>query len=883
MMDETRWDRIQSLFHAALNRPPKERSAWLLNECGGDSALLDEVAHMLAADAQRDGLLEQDLAAVAASLVRREDHGTLAGRTFGPYRVLDLVGQGGMGVVYRAERRDVNQQVAIKVLRDAAVSPARRERFSVEQQTLARLNHPAIAQLYHADTLPDGTPWFALEFVDGRRLTEYCREQQSSVQERLLLIRAVAEAVEHAHRHLIVHRDLKPSNILVRDDGSVKLLDFGIAKHLEDLETPADQTRTGLRLMTPAYAAPEQLRGDPIGIHTDIYSLGVILYEVLAGRTPFDLAGKTPGEAERLVLERDPERPSLEARQHAWAAPAGRAAWSDLDVLCLTAMHKDAARRYRTIDALIKDIDRYLAGEPLAAQPDTIAYRIGKLLKRHRAAALAAAATLVTLIALMTFYTVQLSRAREAALAEATRTQRIQRFVFAMFRGGDETAGPADSLRVVTLLDRGLDEARTLDAEPRLQADLYHTLGGISHQLGQLERADSLLSLALERRRALLGADHADVAASELALGELRIEQARYDDADALVRPALALLERGRPSDDPTMTAARVALGKILQERGQYEESIAELTLSAASASPRRHEDPTYALAVTELGNSYFYAGQYGAADSLFRLLRDFHQARYGPRHPLVAGDLINIGAVAFEQGRHPDAEGTYREALSITEEFYGGNHPKVADGLTMLSRPLLFQHKTEEAWSILHRALAIQERVYGSDHPKVASVMNEVGNVAAHLGRLPESEKAYARVLRIYRGAYDSTHYTVGVAISNLAHVHLVSGQYEEAVPLFREAIAIFSERQSPQHTNTGIARIKLGRALQRLGRNAEAAVESRAGYEIMRAQVDPSSGWLRAVRIDLLAAHEALGDEEVASRYRAELADTAASPSTR
>ncbi len=883
MTDETRWKRLQSLFHAALDQPPEERAGFLRSECGGDGALFDDVARMLAADARSDALLERDLATVAGSLVTREDHGTLAGRTLGPYRVLDVVGQGGMGVVYRAERGDVKQQVAIKVLRDAVVSPARRQRFAGEQQTLARLSHPAIAQLFHADALPDGTPWFAMEFVEGRPLTAYCRERRASVEERLMLLRAVAEAVEHAHRHLIVHRDLKPSNILVRADGSAKLLDFGIAKHLEDLETPADQTKTGLRLMTPAYAAPEQLRGDPVGIHTDIYSLGVILYELLAERTPFDLTGKTPGEAERLVLEQDAERPSLEARKQGWAAPVGRAAWADLDVLCLTAMHKDVQRRYRTIDALIRDIDHYLAGEPLAARPDTMAYRIGKLLKRHRAATVAAATVLAMIVGLVSFYTFRLSSAREAALAEATRAQRIQRFMFTMFRGGDERAGPADSLRVVTLLDRGLDEARTLDAEPRLQADLYHTLGGISRQLGQLDRADSLLSLALDRRRDLLGAGHADIAESELAVGELRIEQARYDDAEALVRPALARLERNRPADDPTVTAARVALGKILQERGQYDESIAELSLSAASAAPRRHDDPTYTYAVTELGNSYFYAGQYATADSLFRLLRDFHRERYGPRHPLVASDLINIGAVAFEQGRHPDAEQTYREALAITEEFYGGDHPKVADGLTMLSRPLLFQQQHDEGWAILHRALAIQERVYGDDHPKVASVMNEIGNVAAHLGRLQESEAAYARVLRIYRNTYDSTHFTVGVAISNLAHVHLVGGQYPQAIPLFREAITIFSERQSPEHTNTGIARIKLGRALQRLGRNAEAAAESLAGYEIMAAQVDPGSGWLRAVRIDLVAAYEALGERDLAERFRAELAETAAAADSR
>lgn len=878
MTGPTRWERLQQLFHAALERPRDERLAFLQGECADDRALFDQVVRMLSADEHHDAILDRDLAAVADSLVSGDGHDSLTGRTLGPYRVLDRIGEGGMGVVYRSERRDPDQQVAIKVLRDAAVSPARRDRFAAEQQALARLNHPAIAQLYHADTLPDGTPWFAMEYVEGRSLTRYCRDTQASIEERLMLVRAVAEAVEHAHRHLIVHRDLKPSNILVGPDGRVKLLDFGIAKHLHDRDTPADHTRTGLRLMTPAYAAPEQLRGDPVGIYTDIYALGVVLYELLAGRTPFDLTGKTPGEAERLILEQDPDRPSLDGRKQAWATSTSRSVWSDLDVLCLTAMHKDVERRYRTVDALIRDIDCYLAGRPLAARPDTVAYRLGKLLRRHRAVATAAAVAISTTVGLVAYYSLRLANAHDATAVEADRTRQIQRFMFSMFRGGDELAGPAESLRVVTLLDRGLEEAYALESEPRLQADLYHTLGGISRQLGQLDRADSLLSLALERRRDLLGTEHPDVATSELAIGELRIEQARYDDAEDLVRPSLARLEHHRSADDPTVVAARVALGKILQERGQYDESIAVLSRSAAGAFPRRADDPAYSHAVTELGNSYFYAGDYATADSLFRLLRDFHRDRYGPRHPTVAGDLINLGAIAFEQGRYPDAERTYREALAITESFYGQDHPKVADGLTMLSRPLLFQEKNDEGWAILQRAREIQERVYGTDHPKVASVMNEIGNVASSLGRLNEAEAAYARVLDIYLSAYDSTHFTVGVATSNLAHVQLISGRYAAAVPLFRRAVAIFSARQSPEHTNTGIARIKLGRALQRLGRNTEAAAESLAGYEIMAAQVDKSSAWLRAARLDLVAAYHALDEHDLADRYRAELADTGA-----
>src|SRR5688572_3584109 len=303
-----------------------------------------------------------------------------------------MLGEGGMGVVYLAERGDLGSKAAIKIRRDAWLSPARRERFAVEQRTLAQLNHPSIARLYDADTLPDGTPWFVMEYVEGVPLTAFCDTHASTIPERLRLFRDVCEAVQHAHRHAIIHRDLKPSNILVTQDGTGKLLDFGIAKQLESLEG-SEVTRTGLRPMTPAYAAPEQVSAGRLGIHTDVYSLGVVLYELLVGRLPFDVAQTTPSELERLIVEQEPERPSVAARRtpalpvgSSRAQSASKPQWADLDVLCLTAMHKDPARRYASVEALIRDVDHYLTGEPLEARPDSLRYRTSKFVRRNMTA-----------------------------------------------------------------------------------------------------------------------------------------------------------------------------------------------------------------------------------------------------------------------------------------------------------------------------------------------------------------------------------------------------------------------------------------------------------------------------------------------------------------
>ena len=296
-MDSATWRRIQDLFHRAADLSEPERGAFLDAECAGDPALRDHVLELLHEDAGGASLLDRGVGHVAQDVLGDQVPASLAG-TLGPYRIERVLGEGGMGIVYLARRTDLDSVAAIKILRDAWLSPARRDRFAVEQRTLAQLNHPLIARLYDAATLPDGTPWFVMEYVDGVPLTEYCRARASSIDERLRLFRDVCEAVQHAHQHAIIHRDLKPSNILVTADGTVKLLDFGIAKHLEDADLGAEHTRTGLRPMTPAYAAPEQIRAGRVGIHTDVYSLGVVLYELLTGSLPFDLSRRRGAEAE---------------------------------------------------------------------------------------------------------------------------------------------------------------------------------------------------------------------------------------------------------------------------------------------------------------------------------------------------------------------------------------------------------------------------------------------------------------------------------------------------------------------------------------------------------------------------------------------------------
>jgi eukaryotic-like serine/threonine-protein kinase len=873
-METSRWRRIQTIFHAAADLPIAEQDASVRAACGDDQDLYSEVVAMLHQDAAVS-VLDGGVADLASQIFE-SDSSALPLRQLGPYRILKLLGEGGMGVVYLAERNDLDTQVAIKILRDAWISPARRERFAAEQRTLAQLNHPLIARIFDAATLEDGTPWFVMEYVDGTPLTEFCRKHDASIEKRLQLFRSVCEAVQHAHAHAFIHRDLKPSNIFVKNDGTIRLLDFGIAKQLESLDLQVDQTMTGLRLMTPAYASPEQIRGDRVGVSTDVYSLGVILYELLTGQLPFDLSNLTPAEAATVIVDHEPGKPSaavkrnIRAGLNLQASSVSRTAWADLDVLCLMAMHKDPERRYRSVEALVRDIDHYLNAEPLEARPDTFRYRAAKFVRRNGSAVALAAVAITLVIGLIIFFTVRLARARNAALAEAARTLRIQKFMTNLFQGGDEDAGPADDLRVVTLVERGVQEAQSLDTDPKVQAELYGTLGGIYEKLGKFSQADSLLSLALERRKSLFGPDSPEAAESMVALGELRSDQARLDEAEQLVRQGLEITKRRVPPTHPAVGKATAALGMILENRGTYDQAIQVLNEAARLQSLPGVPEADLAATLSELANCQFYAGHYDISDSINRRVLGMDQRIYGERHPQVANDLINLAAIQYEQGHFPEAEKYQREALEITQGFYGKSHPETASAMTLLARTLVSEKRLDEAADLLQGALAIQEQVYGKVHPRVASALNELGRIAQLQGKLNDAEADFRRMADIYRSVYAGKHYYIGVALANLAGVYVAERNYVQGEHLFREALHMYAETLPAGHKLIGIGHVRLGAALLPQKRYAEAEAESRAGYDILIKQMDPKATWLVQARQDLAEEYVALKRPDEAAKFR-------------
>jgi serine/threonine-protein kinase len=878
-IDGDRWERMQALFHKLADLPVSEQKDVLDSLCGSDQELIADVAAMLEEDHKESSVVDRGLAHSARVLIG-DGSSWSPGREIGGYHVLRVLGEGGMGVVYLAERKDLGSQVAIKVLRDAWLSPVRRQRFAREQKTLAQLNHRCIAHLYDADTLPDRTPYIVMEYVEGVPLTEYCKLHKCSLGRRLELFREVSEAVQYAHSHAVIHRDLKPSNILVKPDGSIRLLDFGIAKQLEDMENAVEQTMTGLRLLTPAYAAPEQVLGTAVGIHTDVYSLGVILFELLTGELPFDLSNLTPAEAATIIVEHEPGKPSSIALQKGAQATdllVGRSSWDDLDVLCLTAMHKDAQRRYRTVEALIRDLDHYVHREPLEARPDTFSYKLGKFIRRNERSVVLGTATLLVMLGLVIFFTIRLQRAKDAALAEASRTERIQQFMMNLFRGGDEAVAPSDSLRVLTLVDRGVQEAKSLNNDPKIQAELYENLGIIYQKLGRFSDADSLLQSALQQRRTLFGQNSPEVAESLVALGLLRTDQAQLDEAERVIRAGLDIGKRDLASNHPTLVRANFALGKVLEARGRYDEAM-ELFDRAVRLRSTSGPSTDLAASVSELANTHFYAGHYEISDLLNRRALAMQRQLYGDRHPLVADTLINLGAIQFQEGHYPESERFNRQALDIVQAWYGNKHPETADTMTILGQSLTYQNRFDEAAALLRQSLSILEEVYGPVHPRVAYALNELGQVAIRQGKLDDAEADFSREISIYRTVYHDKHYLISIALSNLAGVYASRKQYARAEALFREALQRYLGTLPAEHLNVGIGHARLGNVLAADHRYAEAERESRAGYEILIKQKNPNLKWLQMARTDLAQEYDMLQQPDKAQQFRLQAAQAIA-----
>jgi serine/threonine-protein kinase len=862
--------RVEELFDRLVDEPVWKQQEILAAIRHDDSDLAAEVASLLATDLDRHPILQQDIGSLAARLLD-EGHGGSVPSRLGRYVIQELLGEGGMGTVYLARREDLGDLVALKLLRDPWSSPAQRHRFASEQLLLAGLNHRSIARLYDAGVTGE-TPWFAMEYVRGESIIAYCRRHRSNLRQRLAHFRAACEAVSYAHRNLTVHLDLKPSNVLVNTDGDVKLVDFGIARHLS-VDGAADATATLHRWLSLNYASPEQIRGEPVDVQADVYSLGVILYELLVGARPADLANVSLTELARRLQEEAPPASTTARVNREHAAPASKAQWRELDVICSTALHRDKSARYRTVDALIADVDHFLRDEPLEAHNRHVrSYRMQKFLRRHRQPLAVSAAAAALIAALVVSFNVRLIDARNRAVSSEARLQRIHGLMLNLFDGDDQAAGPAEGLRVVSLLDRGAREADSLEREPELQAELRHTVGALYLKLGHLSRAEPLLLSAWTARRSSFGSDHELTMRSQQVLAELRIEQSRLDEAEELARAALDMAGRRFARDSREVAAARAVVGKVLAATGDYDGALAVLEPAVAVLS---NGSPSVELseALGDLANTHYYLGHVDVSESLNRRALPLEQALFGDRHPNVAVTLYNLGNIRLDYGDYAEGERLFRRALDLNESWYGATHPKAATSALMLGRSVAYQGRADEAEVLYQRALEAMRAAYGENHIRFASVLSLMGDLARDQARLRDAERLFERAATIFKNVTGEEHEFYVHQLSNLGSVYLRQQRYGDAEAVLRTAVARLTAHV-PGHRYTGLAQIRLGATLSHRQQYKEAERHAAAGYRVLKNLPGSSAVELHDARNTLEAIYEKLGQPEKANQLVAEAA---------
>ncbi|MEM7355717.1 MAG: serine/threonine-protein kinase, partial [Acidobacteriota bacterium] len=722
-MPSPRWRQIDDLFQAAVTLAGEARDRLLDHECSDDAELRQQVEELLAAHDRAATFLERPAGAgltVGESDVGGSDVGgshaggsdaevCWVGRRLGPYEILSELGRGGMSIVYLAQRVDheLESQVAIKRLAPPQATVSLARRFRVERQILARLDHPGIARILDAGTTEEGTPYFVMERIEGEPIDIYCDRRRLGLSKRLELFRRVCVAVAYAHRNLVVHRDLKPKNILVTAAGEPKLLDFGIAKLLapENFPQRVEETSTRLRPMTPRYASPEQAAGEPINTASDVYSLAVLLYELLTGRSPYTLQGRTASEIEAILQHEVPPPPSeaLASADEGGAAAAAvrgarpealrRALAGDLDRVVLCALHKEAEERYGSVERFSDDLGRYIAGRPIRARPDSRFYRLRKFVRRHLVSVATAGVVAVVLLVFATVTVLQarrIERERDGARRQQLRAEEVTTFLLDVFGEVDPSRSRGERVTAREVLDRGARRVeQQLAGEPELQATLMHTLGDVYGSLGLYEPARRLLDQATENRRRLLGGDHPAVAESLHARGEVLLEQGNMAAAEAVATEALEIHRKRQPEGAAEAAASGGIprsldlLGRIRRVAGDRQEAIAlhtqalELRRQSGSAVDGEH-----IRGLSFLAAAHRAAGDLASSAAVYRQALDLQRELQAGDHPVLAEILHNLAVVLRRQGDLDEAEATCRSALAINRRLYGERHSSLARNL---------------------------------------------------------------------------------------------------------------------------------------------------------------------------------------------------------
>lgn len=905
MLDSTKgissaqWNKIESLLDKALELPVGARTAFLREASEEDAALKTLLMGLWDAGKEATAFLEGDIPAEVVQAIDQisieEAYGPAPtqGMRFGEYQVIEEIGRGGMSIVYKAQRADgqFEQTVAMKILKRGMDTDLVVQRFLAERQILAGLQHANIARLLDGGATPDGRPYLIMEHVEGVSLTKYCDQAKLDISSRLALFRRVCEAVEFAHRNLIVHRDLKPSNILVTEDGEVKLLDFGIAKVISTEEEEQMLTVAGGRVMTPEYAAPEQIFGETITTATDVYALGVLLYELLCGQLPLRYDVRTLRGIERAMREH--EAPLISEQIDLDNADAAEARGltihklrqhlqGDLDLIVQKALRKETARRYQSVSELIDELDRYEDGRPVKVRPDSWGYRASKFYGRYRTTVLAGGIALLLLISsfLGTLWQAKIaSDERDVARQEAEKSAQVTNFLVDVFESIDPDVAKGDTLTAYEILDRGAARLEALDSEPEVQAEMMTVIGRMYQRLAEFERAEDWLYRALQLRMehdisnrdlvqnefyytaALLDqgkigqtdsmlqiiADRdldlsiAENVSLNTRIQELKsivlMEQGAFNEADSILNFAVAKQVAILGEDNPEIASHFITLGDISNHLSQFDraESYFQKAIKLYRAYPEGRED--------ELSEALFFQtislrnrGRMEEAELLCKESYEIRKRLFGEDHPLVVEAMGELGVIYSETGRSDEALAIKLDVLEKTERIFGERHHSTLEIISNVATEYIFRKEFEEARVHAARALSLRREMFGSKHPFVAKHLGDLGLIEAAMGNYEEAEQLHKKSLALALEMFPENHFGIGLAKRNVGNVIAAQNRSAEALLLFNESLQILQASVDPGHQFIAEVFESRAKVYQALGQIDKAEEDAMRALEMSR-----------------------------------------------
>lgn len=822
-MNPKRWEKIQSLFEKSIELDPLEREKFLKIECGDDKDLYDEVISLLSADEKEHSIFFRSVADYMTV-----DDATLDGKTFGNYRAIKQIGSGGMGSVYLAERIDghFEQKVALKVVKPGMNSHEIITRFEEERQILARLHHPNIARLLDGGISELGLPYFTLEYVEGKPITEYCDDKNLTVEQRLELFKKVCEAVLYAHQNLVIHRDIKPSNILVQEDGTVKLLDFGIAKVFEEDFEQKFVTRTGMRVMTPEYASPEQVKGEPVSTATDIYSLGLILYQLLTGCPPYELTSTSSLEMERIICFTEPQKPSamitkifssdsnisnkaspdfISNKRKTTIPKIRKRITGDLDNICLMAIRKEPERRYISIAQFITDIDNHLNELPVTARKSTAGYRTKKFIQRHKAGVVVASVA-ITLIALVTiFYTIQLAKERDRAQLEAGKSKKVSEFLAGIFQVSDPEQSKGETITARELLDIGVKRIESeLSDQPEVLANMLGVTGNVYKSLGLYDNALILLQKAYSINDSLLGSGSPATAKSLNDLANLNFAMGDY--ASSIDKFHQAIESRKDIYSDESLETSESMndLAMVFREEGEYDRAEKLLTTSLAIRKKLLSlNSAEVAQSMNNLALLKEDMGEYDEAKELFEEALKVKERIYGKIHPSVTETIGNLAFLLQQMGEYEEASTLFSESLKIDQKLFGELHPVVSTDLYNLASNTALMGDLNAAEKLYSEVLEFDKKLLGEEHPYIALDLNNLAGILSDKGEYVKAEKLYKESLDLNKKTYGDEHPEVATSLSNLGVMYSRWKKYDKADALLKSALDMRIRLLGENHPN--------------------------------------------------------------------------------